>query len=190
MCVLFPQGNHTVLQNLGLEAANPISGKASNSARGKGKRVRAGGARSVAQGAKKAKKKKTMLNSVRWVLLALLPKGGERKYFARKYPITQKQSLLRACFPTAHASTLLVLFPFRDCFLFSSGLQGDGEGVVARTRPAREAASKPKTYVEDSDGLDEEEDEDDAFVGEEEEEEEEEEEDVQIRSKRGRSRVG
>jgi len=44
-------------------------------------------------------------------------------------------------------------------------LQGDGESVVARTRPAREAASKPKTYVEDSDGLDEEEDEDDAFVG-------------------------
>ncbi len=65
--------------------------------------------------------------------------------------------------------------------------------MVARTRPAREAASKPKTYVEDSDGLDEEEDEDDAFVGgggDDEEEEEEEEEDVQIRGKRGRSRVG
>ena len=34
-----------------------------------------------------------------------------------------------------------------------------------RTRPTREAASKPKTYAVDSDSLDEEEEEDDAFVG-------------------------
>ena len=87
----------------------------------------------------------------------------------------------------------------KDETTLAAGSQGGGgaaagalarSAVVPRTRPAREAASKPKTYVEDSDGLDEEEDEDDAFVGEEEEEEEEEEEDVQIRSKRGRSRVG
>ena len=33
-----------------------------------------------------------------------------------------------------------------------------------RTRPTREAASKPKTYAVDSDSLDEEEEEEDAFV--------------------------
>jgi hypothetical protein len=88
LCVLFLQSNHTVLQNLGLQAANPTTGKASNSARGKGKRARAGGARSVSQGATK-----TMLNSVRWVLWPSCQRGERDRDVIGKYPITQKQSL-------------------------------------------------------------------------------------------------
>ena len=69
-----------------------------------------------------------------------------------------------------------------------SSSQNDGENVVARTRPTR-AASKAKTYAEDSDELEDEEKEetDDDFVGEEEEDEEGEEH-VPIRSKRSRGR--
>ena len=53
--VSFLQSNHAVLQNLGLQTANPIPSKAPESVRGKGKGkgTRDGGASSVSKGAKK-----------------------------------------------------------------------------------------------------------------------------------------